>query len=205
MQLFLQRRFQHVLIGTRFYRDIFSSGESKLEVGTDTKDLFAKSSGMPPTVGTLDSFAHEAIRDVRESIQSFHFLLQKDELAKRFETARRSLQRRRVHARSAHPAARGKAQGAGIFAEELPAHLRDRGEGLRPRRETGERAERHRERLRRLEAARRDRNRAHGQRDAPGEGAQRRRQRRSAPRSNPSSKPRPKSGRAIPRSRKFPG
>jgi hypothetical protein len=80
VQLFLQRRFQHVLVGTRFYRDIFSSGESKLEVGKDTKDLFAKSSGLPPTVGTLDSLAHEAIRDVRESIQSFHFLLQKNEL-----------------------------------------------------------------------------------------------------------------------------
>jgi len=80
VQLFLQRRFQHVLIGTRFYRDIFGSGESKLEVGKDTKDLFAKSSGLPPTVGTLDSLAHEAIRDVRESIQSFRFLLQKNEL-----------------------------------------------------------------------------------------------------------------------------
>ncbi|MDQ3197872.1 MAG: hypothetical protein M3Q46_01570 [Verrucomicrobiota bacterium] len=80
VQLFLQRRFQHVLIGTRFYRDIFSSGESKLEVGKDTKDLFEKSSGLPPTVGTLDSLAHEAIRDVRESIQAFRFLLQKNEL-----------------------------------------------------------------------------------------------------------------------------
>ncbi|MEO6969898.1 MAG: hypothetical protein ABI217_03265 [Chthoniobacterales bacterium] len=59
VQLFLQRRFQHVLVGTRFYRDIFNSGESKLEVGKDTKDLFAKSSGLPPTVGTLDSLAHE--------------------------------------------------------------------------------------------------------------------------------------------------
>ena len=80
VQLFLQRRFQHVLVGTRFYRDIFNSGESKLEVGKDTKDLFAKSSGLPPTVGTLDSLAHEATRDVRESIQSFRFLLQKNEL-----------------------------------------------------------------------------------------------------------------------------
>lgn len=80
VQLFLQRRFQHVLIGTRFYRAIFAEGESKLEVGKDTKDLFEKSSGMPPTVGTLDSFAHEAVRDVRESIQSFGFLLQKNEL-----------------------------------------------------------------------------------------------------------------------------
>ncbi len=80
VQLFLQRRFQHVLIGTRFYRAIFSSGESKLEVGKDTKDLFAKSSGLPPTVGTLDALAHEAIRDVNESIQAFRFLLQKNEL-----------------------------------------------------------------------------------------------------------------------------
>jgi hypothetical protein len=80
VQLFLQRRFQHVLIGTRFYRAIFNSGESKLEVGKDTKDLFSKSTGMPPTVGTLDALAHEAIRDVNESIQSFRFLLQKGEL-----------------------------------------------------------------------------------------------------------------------------
>jgi hypothetical protein len=80
VQLFLQRRFQHVLIGTHFYRAIFNAGESKLEVGQDTKDLFAKSTGLPPTVGTLDALANEAVRDVRESIQSFRFLLQKNEL-----------------------------------------------------------------------------------------------------------------------------
>jgi hypothetical protein len=80
VQLFLQRRFQHVLIGTRFYRAIFSGGEGKLEVGKDTKDLFSKSSGLPPTVGTLDALAQEGIRDVRESIQAFRFLLQKNEL-----------------------------------------------------------------------------------------------------------------------------
>ena len=75
VQLFLQRRFQHVLIGTRFYRAIFSGGESKLEVGKDTKDLFEKSSGMPPTVGTLDSFAHEDFPDVRGGSPSFRFIL----------------------------------------------------------------------------------------------------------------------------------
>lgn len=80
VQLFFQRRFQHVLIGTRFYRAVFASGESKLEVGKDTKDLFSKSTGLPPTVGTIDALAHEAVRDVRESIQSFRFLLQKGEL-----------------------------------------------------------------------------------------------------------------------------
>jgi hypothetical protein len=80
VQLFLQRRFQHVLIGTRFYRAVFNSGESKLEVGKDTKDLFSKSTGMPPTVGTMDALAHEVVRDVRESIQAFRFLVQKSEL-----------------------------------------------------------------------------------------------------------------------------
>lgn len=79
-QLFLQRRFIHVLIGTRFYRSVFAGGNTQLEVGKDTKDLFSKSTGLPPTVGTMDSLANEAIRDVRESIRSFGFLLQKDEL-----------------------------------------------------------------------------------------------------------------------------
>ena len=79
-QLFLQRRFQHVLIGTRFYRAIFQEGNTQLAVGKDTKDIFSKSTGMPPTVGTLDALANEAVRDVRESIDSFRFLLQRGEL-----------------------------------------------------------------------------------------------------------------------------
>jgi hypothetical protein len=79
-QLFLQRRFQHVLIGTRFYRAIFREGNTQLEVGKDTKDLFAKSTGLPPTVGTLDALANEAIRDVREAVQAFRYLMQRGEL-----------------------------------------------------------------------------------------------------------------------------
>ena len=80
LQLFLQRRFQHVLMSTRFYRAVFTDGDTKLNVGKDTKDLFEKSAGMPPTVGTLDSMANEALRDVRESVQAYDFLLQKSEL-----------------------------------------------------------------------------------------------------------------------------
>ncbi len=80
VQHFLQRRFQHVVIGTRFYRSIFSDGDSLLRVGEDSKSLFSKTTGMPPTVGTLDSLANEAMRDVREGVQSFKFLLEKDEL-----------------------------------------------------------------------------------------------------------------------------
>ncbi len=79
-QLFLQRRYQHVLIATRFYRNVFRDGDTTMRVGNDAKDLFAKTTGMPPTVGTLDSMANEAIRDCRESIQAYEFLLEKNEL-----------------------------------------------------------------------------------------------------------------------------
>jgi tetratricopeptide (TPR) repeat protein len=80
LQIFLQRRFQHVLIGTRFYRVVFTDGDTKLRVGKESKDLFEKSVGVPPTVGTLDSLANEAIRDARESVNTYLFLLQKNEL-----------------------------------------------------------------------------------------------------------------------------
>jgi hypothetical protein len=80
VQLFLQRRFQHVLIGTRFYRAIFADGDTKLDVGKDAHDLFSDSTGLPPTVGTMDSMANEVIRDVREGVQAFQFLLGQHEM-----------------------------------------------------------------------------------------------------------------------------
>lgn len=80
VQLFMQRRFQHVLIGTRFYRAIFSEGEGQLQVGEDAKSFFARSTGMPPTVSTVDALAGEMIRDVAEGVRAFNFLLEKDEM-----------------------------------------------------------------------------------------------------------------------------
>lgn len=80
VQLFLQRRFQHVLMATRFYRVVFGDGDTKLNLGSDAKDLFAKSLGMPPTVGTLDSMANEMIRDAAEGVEAYKFLLQNNEL-----------------------------------------------------------------------------------------------------------------------------
>lgn len=80
VQLFMQRRFQHVLIATRFYRNIFSDGDSQLRLGEDAKNIFSKTTGMPPTVSTVDAMASEAIRDVREGVDAFKFLLEKDEL-----------------------------------------------------------------------------------------------------------------------------
>ena len=80
VQLFMQRRFQHVLIGTRFYRAVFTDGDTKLQVGKDAHDLFANSIGMPPTVGTMDSMANEVIRDVREGVEAYQYLLSQHEL-----------------------------------------------------------------------------------------------------------------------------
>ena len=79
-QLFLQRRYQHVLMATRFYRAVFTDGDTKLTVGKDAKDLFEKSTGSPPTVSSLDALANEAIRDVREGVKSFEFLVENREL-----------------------------------------------------------------------------------------------------------------------------
>lgn len=80
VQFFLQRRFQHVLMATRFYRAIFADGDSKLNVSDDTKQLFVKGAGFSPTVSTLDALANEAIRDVREGVRAFDYLLEKGEL-----------------------------------------------------------------------------------------------------------------------------
>ena len=80
VQFFLQRRFQHVLMASRFYRALFSDGDTKLNLGKDAMDLFQKSTGTPPTVSILDSMANEAIRDVREGSRSFAFLLEKGEI-----------------------------------------------------------------------------------------------------------------------------
>jgi tetratricopeptide (TPR) repeat protein len=80
VQLFFQRRYQHVLMATRFYRAVFNDGDSKLNLGKESKDLFEKTSGAPPTVSTLDALANEAIRDVREGVKTFEFLLQNNEL-----------------------------------------------------------------------------------------------------------------------------
>ncbi len=80
LQLFVQRRFQHVLIGSRFYRAVFGDGDTKLQLKGDAKAFFSETTGMPPTVGVLDSLANEAIRDAREGVESFNFLLSNNEL-----------------------------------------------------------------------------------------------------------------------------
>jgi hypothetical protein len=80
VQHFLQRRFQHVVIGTRFYRSIFADGDGRLQLGKDAGNLFSKTGGLTPTLDTIDSSANEVMSDVRQGVQAFKFLLEKGEL-----------------------------------------------------------------------------------------------------------------------------
>ena len=95
-QFFLQRRFQHVVMATRFYRHIFNDGNTTINgaAGKSSKEgkqptsdkdkgmaeLYMKEVGMPLTVGVVDSLANEAMRDVQEGVQAYNFLLQKNEV-----------------------------------------------------------------------------------------------------------------------------
>ncbi|PAW77209.1 MAG: hypothetical protein B9S32_11945 [Verrucomicrobia bacterium Tous-C9LFEB] len=81
VQFFFQRRFQHVVIGSRFYRTLFGDGDTQLKLQGDAKKLLTDSSGLPPTLSVLDSLANEAMRDVQEGIEAYNFLLTKNELS----------------------------------------------------------------------------------------------------------------------------
>jgi hypothetical protein len=80
VQLFLQRRFEHVLIATRFYRNVFNDGDNEVRMKGSAKDAFEKSTGMPPTVSTMDAMANEVIRDVAEGVDAYNYLLERQEL-----------------------------------------------------------------------------------------------------------------------------
>ncbi|NLT72220.1 MAG: hypothetical protein GXX91_16215 [Verrucomicrobiaceae bacterium] len=82
VQLFLQRRFEHVVMATRLYTEFFQDGAGKLEFeeGSEVEQSFSKTIGFNPTITTLDAFANEAIRDVGQSVESFGFLLDQGEI-----------------------------------------------------------------------------------------------------------------------------
>ncbi|MEM9080972.1 MAG: hypothetical protein AAGC74_09810 [Verrucomicrobiota bacterium] len=82
IQWFMQRRFQHVLMSTRFYNQIWRDGDRALNIkeNSDVSRLFSESLGTTPTISTLDSLASEAIRDSEKAIEAFHYLLERDEI-----------------------------------------------------------------------------------------------------------------------------
>ena len=81
-QLFVQRRFEHVVIGTRFYNLIFRDGDSKMRLkkGSDVSKFFGEGLGVDPTVTGLDSAANEAIRKVTTFVAAFNNHVEHNEL-----------------------------------------------------------------------------------------------------------------------------
>jgi len=82
VQLFLQRRFQHVLIATRFYRSIFTDGTSQqIKFGEEAQNLFTKATGHAPTLTSLDSLCGELISNAHDGVSAFKALLAEREMA----------------------------------------------------------------------------------------------------------------------------
>jgi len=81
-QLFVQRRFEHVVIGTRFYNLVFRDGDSKMRLkkGSDVSKFFSEGLGVDPTVTGLDSAANEAIRKVTTFVAAFNNHIEHNEL-----------------------------------------------------------------------------------------------------------------------------
>jgi len=81
-QLFIQRRFEHVIIGTRFYNLIFQDGSSKMHLkkDSDVNKFFTEGLGVEPTVTGLDSAANEAMRKAKSLVKGFQNHLEYNEL-----------------------------------------------------------------------------------------------------------------------------
>ena len=82
VQLFLQRRFEHVIIACRLYRNLYEDGSSELQLkeGSDVEKMFTRTTGTTPTVSALDALSSEFIRDVDEGVVAFDYYVEKNDL-----------------------------------------------------------------------------------------------------------------------------
>ncbi|CAN5471811.1 hypothetical protein BH09VER1_BH09VER1_26520 [soil metagenome] len=80
VQLFFQRRFQLCIIASRLYGAVYQDGDRELQVGDDAKKLFSKTSGMPPSLQTLESMSREIMADVEKGVASSTYLIGQNEI-----------------------------------------------------------------------------------------------------------------------------
>jgi len=82
IQWFVQRRYEHVLMASRFYNQIWKDGDQALQVdkNSDVSKLFTESVGVNPTVASLDSLSNEAIRETAKYVEAFNLMLSRNEL-----------------------------------------------------------------------------------------------------------------------------
>jgi len=81
-QMFLQRRFEHTLIGCAFYVHLFSDGEGTLKIDKDSDigRLFSEGFGGSPTISSLEAAARDAINKVDANVQAFQSHIALNEL-----------------------------------------------------------------------------------------------------------------------------
>jgi len=80
VQMFFQRRFEHVIIACEFYQAIFGDGDQKLLLGEQIKSMLTTSSGINPTVSVVSALTHEAIQNVNDGVDAYHFMMSRGEL-----------------------------------------------------------------------------------------------------------------------------
>ncbi len=83
LNMLMQRRFDHCVIGSRAYRHLFSDGDTRLKMDKNSKasKFFSDVTGMPPTVNTMDSLASSARHDVDQSMEAVSNLLAQNKLS----------------------------------------------------------------------------------------------------------------------------
>jgi hypothetical protein len=79
-QMFLQRRFEHVIIACDFYQALFGDGDQKLLLGDQIKSMLTSSSGIDPTISVISSLTHEAMQNVSDGIDAYLYMMKKGEL-----------------------------------------------------------------------------------------------------------------------------
>lgn len=76
------RRYDHAVIASRVYRHVFHDGDNTMKIEKDSKaDQFLKSTtGLPPTVNTVDTLANEARTSVDKHMEAVHSMLAQNKL-----------------------------------------------------------------------------------------------------------------------------
>ncbi|MBQ1960198.1 MAG: hypothetical protein II349_01585 [Akkermansia sp.] len=76
------RRYDHAVIASRVYRHVFHDGDNTMKIEKDSKaDQFLKSTtGLPPTVNTVDALATEARTSVDKHMEAVHSMLAQNKL-----------------------------------------------------------------------------------------------------------------------------
>ena len=67
---FMQRRFEHVIIGAQFYRKIFKGSSQKLDIGHNELAQFFPNTDMTYTVDMIAQVSREALNDTNNSMKS---------------------------------------------------------------------------------------------------------------------------------------